>query len=179
VTSVQQDGISLTKAKEVASHVFQENTKTLQARTNVKIARLALLPTKQSSSRVRHALVESLLIKKAVRHAHRVLLEKLVTIVIRALLASFVRVLTIKPQFVTTARQDTTNQTLNKRRASPAFLVNTTTSQPSPVVSRVLRTPFRARRTGALPATLVHKVERQQQAAWLAPLVVLENTLLF
>jgi hypothetical protein len=165
VTNVQKDGISLQKAKEVASLAFQENSKTLQARKNAKSARLTLLPTKQSSSRVFHALVESLPMKWAVRHARRALLEKLVMIVIRASLASFVRVLTIKPQYVTTARQDTTKETLYKRRAFHAFLASTTTSEPSPAVSGVKQALFLARRTGARRANLVQKVERQEQAA--------------
>ena len=73
----------------------------------------------------------------------------------------------------TTARAaplGSTKTRLARACAFPAFLVSTTTSQPSPVVSRVQPTPFRTRRTGAVPATLVHKVERQQQAAWRAPL---------
>ena len=85
--------------------------------------------------------VENLRIKKVARHARHALLEKQVTIVTRAHLASIVPVPTIKPQFVVTAQQDITRETLNKHRASHAFLVSTTIKQRSLAASYAQQTP--------------------------------------
>ena len=109
--------------------------------------------------------VGNLRIKNVAQHARRALLEKQVIIVTRAHLASIVRVPINKPQFVVTVRQDITRETLNKHRASHAFLVSTTIKKRSLAASYAQQTPFLMQRTGVRSATLALRVERQQQGA--------------
>ena len=109
--------------------------------------------------------VESLLIKKVARHARHALLEKQVTVVIRAQLGSIVRVPMNRPEFVVTAQQDITREPFNKRRACHAFLVSTTIKQGSLAASYAQQTLSLVQRTGVRSATLALRVERLQQAA--------------
>ena len=109
--------------------------------------------------------VESLLIKQAARHARHALLEKQVTVVTRAHLGSIVRVPMNRPEFVVTAQQDIIKETLNKHRASHAFLASTTIKQRSLAASYAQQTPSLMQRTGVRSATLALRVERLQQGA--------------
>ena len=120
--------------------------------------------------------VESLRIKKVVRHARHVLLGKQVAVVTRAFLVSIVRVQMTRPQFVVTARKDITKEIHNKRHAFPASLASTTIKRHSHAASSAQKTLFLMQRTGVRAVTLALRVEHHLRAAWRAPLAVLAST---
>ena len=124
-----------------------------------------LFLTKQSGNHALHVAVESLRIKKVVRHARHVLLGKQVAVVTRAFLVSIVRVRMTRPQFVVTARKDIIKEIHNKLLAFRVSLVSTTIKQHSHAASYAQNTPFLVQRTGTQAATLALKVEHQLMAA--------------
>ena len=121
---VQQEDTNLPRVKEVACRAFQVPSTTRSARRSAKTAWKTSLPKFRIKRLARVAwLVKSRIL--VVPSARNVMLEELVQTALRALVVSIVRAPTTLLS-VATARQDSTNQTLNKLLAFHAFLEHTT-----------------------------------------------------